>query len=89
MTTPWPTFLATLQAAAESEYLPPATFNRPDTILAVAEIFCGTVADGDAWAGWLDTDPQPFAGRDAVCWLAGRAGWVVVVSAPVRVAVSA
>jgi hypothetical protein len=85
MTATWSTLLATLQAGAEFASLPPATFHRPDTILAVAEVFCDTVTDGDAWAGWLDTDPQPFAGRDAVCWLAERGGWVVVVSAPVRV----
>lgn len=90
----WETVLATLEAAAANEAadLPPATFHRPDTILAVAEIFCDSVVDGDRWAGWLDNNPQPFVGRDAASWLGSRPcwpGWLVVVSAPVRVAVPA
>lgn len=81
----WPELINTLLAGARHANLPTATITPTARLLSVVEITCATVLDGDLWAGWLDTNPQPFAGRDAVCWLASRSGWLVVVSAPTAV----
>jgi hypothetical protein len=80
---------ALLLAGQEYAGLPPARITFPDRYLRTVEIECDSVPDGDAWAGWLDTDPVPFAGIEATCWLTERSGWIVIVSAPVPVLVTA